>query len=158
MARTVVNPAVVGQDEGLVTDGYRRSDIPNLVGRFISIVAGAVLTVIGLIALAQLDWSASGFDAPAVSVAGMTFRPWIAIATTLLGLLALAAGASRDRESKLFVGGLLVAVGIALLVANPTLEGVVITDRMGWIAIIVGGVLAVTGLVTGRAWVGRRAV
>ncbi len=159
MARAVVrDEAAVAPGNQVVADEYRSGDSLNMVGRFVAVVAAAVPTVIGLIALAQLDWSGHGFDAPAVTVAGMAFRPWIAVGTVVLGILALAAAASWDRESKLFIGAILVAVGIAIVAANPTVEGVVLIDRMGWMAIIVGGVLALVGLVTGRSWASRRRV
>ncbi len=131
-------------------------DTLNVVGRFVAAVAAGVLTVIALIALAKFDWGTTGMDSPAVTVAGMSFRPWIAIVAAVLGLLALAAAVSWDRESKLFMGAVLVAIGVAILVANPTLEGVVLEDRMGWLAIIVGGVLALVGLIAGQTWNSRR--
>jgi len=156
MARTVV------ADTGEVTDPrdgaatYHASETLNMAGRFVAVVAAAVPTIIGLIALAKIDWSPLGMDAPAVTVAGMTFRPWIAIATVLLGLFSLAAAVSWDRESKLFTGALLVALGIAIVVATPTVEGVVLNSRMGWMAIIVGAVLAFVGVVCGQTWASRR--
>jgi predicted membrane channel-forming protein YqfA (hemolysin III family) len=110
-----------------------------------------------VIALAQTDWSGSGFDAPAVTVADMTFRPWIAVATVVLGIMALAAAASWDRESKIFTGAILVAVGIVIVVATPTVEAVALSSRMGWMAILVGGIIAVVGLIAGQTWASRRA-
>ena len=153
MARTVVDGTESPSTE-VVTD-HHVGETFNLIGRFVAVVAAAVPTLIGIIALAKIQWSPLGMDAPAVSVAGMTFRPWIAIVTVALGVLSLAAAASWDRGSKLFMGAVLVAIGIAILVANPTLEGVVLDDRMGWMSIIVGGVLAVVGLLTGEIWTSR---
>ena len=155
MPRTVVQDTAVEPRTNEVVDS-RTGDMLNLVGRFVAVVAAAVPTIIGAIALADIQWSPLGFDAPPVTVAGMVFRPWVAVATTVLGLLALAAAVSWDRESKMFMGALLVAAGIAIVVANPTVEGIVLVDRMGWMAIIVGGVLAVVGLITGRTWASRR--
>ncbi len=155
MARTVVRDDQTMASADAVTD-YRASDALNVIGRFVAAVAAAVPVVVGLIALAKLDWSGFGMNAPPVTVAGMMFRPWIAIATVALGLLALAAAVSRDRESKLFMGAVLVAVGIAIVVANPTVENVALTDRMGWMAIIVGAVLAVVAVLAGQSWASRR--
>jgi hypothetical protein len=135
---------------------YHANDALNMVGRFVAVVAAAVPTIIGLIALAEINWSPLGMDAPAVTVAGMTFRPWVAIGTVVLGLLALAAAVSWDRESKLFMGAVLVAVGIAIVAATPTIEGIVLNSRMGWMAIIVGAVLAIVGLLVGQTWATRR--
>ena len=159
MARTVVQrqPEMI-EPAGRIDRGDRAGDSLNMVGRFVAVVAAAVPTIIGLIALAKFDWSGLGFDAPAVSVAGMTFRPWIAVATVVLGVLALAAAVSWDRGSKLFMGAILVALGVAIVVATPTVEAVVLNTRMGWMAIIVGGVIAIVGLFTGLAWSTRRVV
>ncbi len=135
--------------------GYAAADALNVTVRVVAAVAAGVMTVIGLIALARFNWSPQGMDAPAVSVAGMIFRPWIAIATAALGFLALAASVSRNRESKLFMGAVLMAVGIAVIIADPTLENVVLTDRIGWMSIVVGLIVAVAGLVVGQTWASR---
>jgi hypothetical protein len=155
MARTVVHDDTATATQGTAT--YRAADALNVTVRVIAAVAAGVMTVIGLIALAKFNWSAQGMDAPAVRVAGMTFRPWIAIATTGLGLLALAASVSRSREAKLLMGAILLAVGIAVVIADPTLERVVLTDRLGWMSIVVGLVVVLAGLVVGQTWTsGRR--
>jgi hypothetical protein len=140
----------------VATDNYRSTDALNMAGRFVAVVAAAVPTIIGLIALAKTDWNGQGFDAPAVEVAGMTFRPWIAVATVFLGILAMAAAVSWDRESKIFTGAILVAIGIAIIVANPTIEAIPLTNRMGWMAIIVGGIIAAVGIIAGQTWASRR--
>ena len=154
MSRTVVHDDPTTTTHGTAT--YRAADALNVTVRVIAAIASGVMMVIGLIALAKINWSAQGMDAPAVRVAGMTFRPWIAIATAGLGLLALAASVSWNRESKLFMGAILMAVGIAVVIAEPTLEGVVLTDRIGWMSIIVGFVVALAGLVVGQTWSSRR--
>ncbi len=146
----------VVREPDTVEPAHRAGDTLNMIGRFVAVVAAAVPTLIGLIALAKFNWSGQGMDAPAVTVAGMVFRPWIAVVTTGLGVLALAAAVSWDRASKLFMGAILVAVGIAVLVANPTFQGVVLTDRMGWMSVIVGAVIALAGLLTGHTWGSRR--
>jgi hypothetical protein len=155
MARLVSDSGVV-ETEPAVAAPARGADALNMVGRFVALVAAASLTIVGLIALAKFDWNGQGLDAAAVSVAGMVFRPWVAIATVGLGVLAMLAAVSWDRESKLFMGAILVAVGIAILAATPTIEGIVLTNRMGWWAIIVGGVLAVVGVISGQTWASRR--
>lgn len=147
----------IAVEDPVITDGTA-VDTTNMIGRFVAVVAAAVPTLISLIALVQFDWSATGFDSPAVTVAGMAFRPWLAIGTLILGLLALAAAVSWDRESKLFIGAIFVAIGIVLLIASPTVEDVVLSSRMAWMFLIVGAVIALVGLVAGRSWASRRAV
>jgi hypothetical protein len=162
---TTMSRTVLDDGSPMTTDAsvgtYRRGDAAdalNVTVRVIAAVAAGVMTVIGLIALAKFNWSAQGLDAPAVRVAGMVFRPWIAIATTGLGVLALGASVSRNRESKLFMGAVLIAIGVAVVIADPTIERVVLTDRIGWMSIIVGLILAVAGLVVGQTWARRRTV
>jgi hypothetical protein len=149
--------ARVAYEEPIVAES-RAVDATNMIGRFVAVVASAVPTIISLIALVQFDWSATGFDSPAVTVAGMAFRPWLAIGTLILGLVAMAAAASWDRESKLFIGAVFVAIGIVLLIATPTVEDVVLSNRMAWMFLLVGVVIALVGLLTGRTWASRRTV
>src|SRR5689334_21468933 len=91
--------------------GYRRVDRVathdySIVVRVIAAIAAAVPTIIGLIALARVDWGNGGFDAAAVSSAGMTFTPAVALGTFVAGLLALIAACTYDRASKLIMGAL----------------------------------------------------
>jgi phosphatidylserine synthase len=156
MAKLVTDNETVESPAPVVIQHAGSSDAVNMVGRFVAVVAAAVFTIIGAIALAKFNWSPLGFDAPAVSVAGMVFRPWVAVATVVLGVLALAAAVSWDRESKLFMGAILVAAGIAIVVATPTVEGIALNNRMGWMAILVGAILAIVGLIAGQSWASRR--
>jgi uncharacterized membrane protein HdeD (DUF308 family) len=119
-------------------------DVWNTVLRVVAGAAGAVMLVIGLVAVARLDWS-QGFDAFPVEVAGMPFSPLVAIVTAVAGLLALVAGAVWDRESKLVMGGVLICVGIAVFIAD-TASRADLVDRHGWMALVVGIVLVAAGL------------
>jgi len=130
----------------------------NLLARVLALVAAAVPTVIGFIALARIDWTTQGMDAPAVAVAGMSFRPWVAIATLVVGLIAVLAAATSDRESKLVIGALLACGGVAIVVVNPKVQQVALSDRMGWMYVLVGAVLVVAGLLAGQTWSTRRQV
>jgi hypothetical protein len=123
-----------------------------LVVRIMAMAAAAVPTIIGLIALARLHWADFGMDAPAVGVADISFRPWIAIATTAIGVICLVAAATWDRESKIVVGGLVAAAGVAVLVAHPSIQQVALTDRLGWMFVAVGAVLIIAGLLVGSVW------
>jgi hypothetical protein len=150
-------PAVA--EEGAVSE-TRTSDanVFNLVARILAIVAAAVPTIVGLIAVAKVDWGGPGLDAPAVNVADMVFRPWAAIVTLVLGLLALLAAVSWDRESKLVVGAVLGCIGIAILAANPKIQDVAVNDRTGWMYVLVGVVLILAGLLARQGWTTRRRV
>ncbi len=112
--------------------------------RVVGVIAGAVPLVIGLIALARIDWG-EGFSAPLVDVAGMMFSPGVAIATAIGGLIAVLAGAATDRASKLVVGVILVCVGIAVVIVG-TAADIALEAAHGWMSLIVGAVLAITGM------------
>jgi hypothetical protein len=121
--------------------------------RLLAVIAGGVMTIIGLIAVAEVSWGDNGFDAAPVDVAGMTFTPTVAVVTAAAGLIALVAGALYDRASKLVVGALLVVGGIVILftdtVGNPdwTFE-----DGQAWLAIGVGVTLIVVAALMRMVW------
>jgi hypothetical protein len=131
---------------------YADSTAHDSIARVVGMVAAAVPTTIGLIALARINWDNGGLDAPAVSVAEMAFSPWLAIGTLVAGLLGLLAAASWDSDSKFGIGALFGCVGIAVLVANPEVQQVTMTDRMGWMHVIVGIALILAGMMVGQRW------
>jgi len=130
----------------------------NVLARVLALVAAAVPTIVGLLALAKIDWSGNGFDAPAVTVADIRFTPWVAVAVLAAGVIGLIAAATRDRASKLVVGALYAIAGFVIVVANPTVQHVVLSDRLGWMAIVVGAVMIVAGLLAAQRTVVRREV
>jgi hypothetical protein len=115
--------------------------------RVIAAIAAAVPTVLGLIAVARVDWSSGGFDAPSVAVAGMTFTPTIAVATLVIGAIGLLAAASRDRASKLVVGILFICGAIAIFAAQPDTGRIVLGNDHGWVLGIVGAVFVVVAVI-----------
>ncbi len=140
------------------TDVVRTWD-PSIILRVIGAIAAAVMTVIGLVAVAKISWGDNGFDASPVNVAGMTFTPEVAVATAAAGVIALIAAAMWDLTSKLIVGVLLIAGGIVILLTGSTDVGGnwVFEDGHGWLAIGVGATLVVVGLLMQMAWnTGRR--
>ncbi len=122
-----------------------------LVARLLGVIAGGVAAVIGLIAVLQIDWFDQGFDAPAVDVAGMAFTPGVAIATAVAGLIAILAGASSDRATKLVVGAVLSCVGIAVLVTDALPDDLELESGHGWLSLAVGIALIVSSLLLRRS-------
>ncbi len=123
-----------------------RSDRYNDILRGLGVLAAALPTVVGLIAAARIDWSINGFSSPAVRVAGMSFTPWIAVATIVGGVLALLAAAAPSREPKVVLGVIYACGGLAIMIAQPTIDHVTVTYRFGVMTFLVGLVLVGTGL------------
>jgi hypothetical protein len=132
-------------------------DGTNSAARAVAAIAAAVPIVWSIVALIRLEW-ADGFDAAPVEVAGLAFTPIVAIATLLIGIIALAAAASSDRASKLAIGALLACVGLAILLAGSSRADLDLEAGHGWLALIVGAVLLLAGMVLRRGYGMRREV
>jgi len=148
--RLIGEPAVVPQT-AVYGDSPGRHAI-EIVLRVIGVIAGAVPLVVGLIAVAKVNWSANGFSAPPVRVWGMVLSPWVAVATAIAGLILLAAAATPFRGDKLVAGVLSAAGGFAILVATPTVDHVILGHRYGTMFLVVGIVQIVIGLLMGFVW------
>jgi len=146
-------PAAVDERSSVSTsDGW------NSVVRVVALVAAGIATVMGVIALVRIDWT-DGFDSAAVDVGGMVFTPTVAVVTVVAGLIAMAAAASPDRGSKLAVGAVLAVVGIAiLLVGDAERLDLQVERAHGWLALGIGAVLILGGLLLRRSWTARRQV
>jgi hypothetical protein len=146
-------PAAVHERTSFTThDGW------NTAVRVIAMAAAAVATVIGVIALFRIDWN-NGLDSPAVDVAGMIMTPKVAIVTVVAGIIALAAAASPERGSKLVVGAVLAIAGVAiLLIGDADRLDLQVERRHGWLALIVGAVLVLAGMLMRNSWSARRRV
>jgi hypothetical protein len=118
----------------------------NALLRVVAAASASVAIAIGAIALLRIDWADAGLDAAAVTVAGMAFSPLIAIATLVLGIIALMSAVSPDRGSKLFVGALLLVGGIVILMTGTTEGRWALEDGHAWLAIVVGGILVAAGV------------
>jgi hypothetical protein len=151
MARHMVDErqpeTIEGREVGLV-DQVTTKDTSgvNVLARILGLVAAAVPTIVGLIAVADIDWSGNGFDAPAVTVASIRLTPVVAVAVLAAGVVGLLAAAMRDRGTKLAVGAIYAVVGLVVVLANPVVQDVALSDRLGWMAILVGAVMVVSGM------------
>lgn len=146
-------PAAVDERTSFSThDGW------NTAVRVLAMVAAAVATVIGVIALLRIDWN-DGLDSRAVDVAGMIMTPKIAIVTVVAGIIALAAAASPGRSPKLVVGAVLAIAGVAILLIGDTDRlDLQVERRHGWLALIIGAVLILAGMLMRNTWTARRRV
>ncbi len=147
------------RDVGLVDEVTTRDASGlNVLARVLGLVAAAVPTIVGLMAVADIDWSGNGFDAPAVTVAGIRITPVVAVAVLAAGVVGLLAAAMRDRGSKLAVGAIYVVVGIVVVLVNPVVQDIALSDRLGWMAILVGAVMVVSGIFAVQRTMVRREV
>jgi hypothetical protein len=152
----------VDQREGWVQSEYvddysEDSSVIDTIGRVLALGAAAVFTIVGLIALARIDWDA-GFDAAAVGVANMNFTPEVAVAVVVLGILAMGCAAARDGDVRLAMGAILAAAGVAILLLNSPGNDLLLQDRHGWLAFGTGAALALSGLLSAGGFVSRRMV
>lgn len=132
----------------VVRDEVRHDEGVAQVSRLIALVGGAVVTVLGAIALIGIDWGSADLaaDAPVTEVAGMPFTPVVAGATTFLGILLLLTAASRSGEGRVAMGAITASLGAAIVLADLR-EQWNVEDSQGWILLVVGVVTVLTGLV-----------
>ena len=118
-------------------------------------IAGAVLFVMGLVAVFRVDFDAGFFNASA-AVADFAVSPAMAIAAILLGGATLvAAFAAQDRGSAAFVGLLTLLIGIgALIFEGETSESIGVDRRSALLFVVLGAIVFVLSLIPW--WSGRR--
>ena len=116
---------------------------------------GAVLFVLGLIAVFRVDFGAGMFETSG-AVADFGFSPTLAIAAILLGgATMVAAFAAQDRGTAAFVGLLTVAVGVAALILEGEIpETVGVDRRSALLFVVLGAAIFVLSLIPW--WSGRR--
>lgn len=131
--------------EVVVDDQVRHEDGVPQVARLVALAAGAIVTILGLVALLGIDWDAAELDSPITEIGDMTFTPVVAGATTLLGVLLLAAAASRNGESRVALGAITGCLGAAIVLADlePRWH---VTEAQGWVLVAVGIVFVVAGI------------
>jgi hypothetical protein len=144
------DPAYVVDDrEPVVTeyeDSYSSaSTVVSTIARFVAVAAAAVLTIVGLVAIARIDWDA-GMDAASVRVYDRAFTPEVAIAAVVLGVIGIAIAASPLADLRLAYGAILVAIGVAILLLSGDSNDLELADGHGWLVLGVGAVIALSGL------------
>jgi hypothetical protein len=126
------------------------------IARMIALVTSAVMTGVGAVALVQIDWSNGGFDAPSVEVLDIPFAPATAVATALLGLLAIAVSVGRIGEGRVVMGAILTTIGLAIVIADGGPTELELTDRLGWFTAGIGVILLLAGLASSGRLATRR--
>ena len=142
-------PPVVEQDHRVVGGGLR-------ILQFLAGAAGAVLFVMGLIAVFRVDFGVSLVETTA-AVAGFGFSAAMAIAAIVLGGAVMASAfADQDRGGTAFVGLVTLLVGIVGLIAEGQIPDEVGVDtRSAALFVGIGAVVFVLALMP---WWSRRRV
>jgi hypothetical protein len=125
-------------------------DAWNGVLRVVAVVAACVPLVAGLVGVARVDWSFDGFGSAPVLVDRMVMSPWIAVITSAIGLVGVLVAASVYRQPKLVWGALMACAGLVVLIAEPTVDHVVLNHRYGLLLFVPGLVLAAAALLMRR--------
>ena len=141
--------------EVVVDDQVRHDDGVNQVARLVALAAGAVVTIVGLVALLNIDWDAAELDSPVTEVGSMTFTPVVAGATTFLGIVLMLAAAARSGEGRVALGAITACLGAAIVLADLQ-DRWHVTEGQGWALVAVGVVFIIAGLIGHGTSVSRR--
>jgi hypothetical protein len=158
-SQSSTDPATAGdarRREEVRREEVRRDDTVPQIARLTALAAGAIVAIIGFLALMRVDWGTAEVDAPAYDVLGMSFTPVVAGVTAFLGLLLILAAASRTGEGKIALGAVTASLGAAILLVADLENSWQVGDDQGWLALIVGGVFVAAGILTERTQVTRR--
>lgn len=142
-------------DEVVVAEEVRDDGVPQ-IARLVSVAAGAIVAVVGLLALLAIDWGVAEVDRPIYEVGGMTFSPVMAVITATIGVLLILVGAARSGEGKIAMGAIVASLGAAMLLVGDLENRWQVSDGQGWLALIVGVVFVVAGILAERRHVVRR--
>lgn len=112
----------------------------------ISLLAGLLFGVMGLLALVELGFSDFPSEAT-TDVFGISQTQLWGIAGIVLGLLLIAGCGSIGRSTTIFAGALTLVVGIVVVAAWDQLDATLATEKAyGWLAILVGVVVLVAAI------------
>jgi hypothetical protein len=121
-------------------------------GQVVSLIAGAVFIVVGVIALVRAGIDGT-LDAPVVDVVGYSHTAWLGIAEIAVGVILVLAGTTVAGRSLSVLMGTLLAIAGALVLAIPEdlPEELGVEKDFGWPLLIVGVVVALAALML-PAW------
>ena len=112
----------------------------------ISLLAGLLFIVMGLLALVKLGFS----DFPSEELTdafGLAHTQLVGIVSIVLGLLLVAGCGSVGRSVTIFGGALTLVVGIVVVAANEELDPTIATEEAyGWLAVVVGAVVLLAAI------------
>jgi hypothetical protein len=113
-------------------------------------IIGVLLLVVGVIAVARGDLSGD-LNEPTFDIRGVQHNAAIGIGEIVAGaLLIVAAISAAGRFLGVLVGIALVVVGSLLLGDDDTVQDLGTEESLGWIAIVLGGLAILFGLIPSR--------
>jgi hypothetical protein len=122
------------------------------VGRFIALLGGAFVAVLGTMAALMIDWSDATATSPVVDVADLPFTPAVAGVTLVLGLLLISAAAARGGDGRLTLGVITAVFGLAVVLTDDRIWPEHVIDRHGWLALGIGSLFILTGMLDEYGW------
>lgn len=112
----------------------------------ISLLAGLLFGVMGLLALIELGFSDFPSEAT-TDVFGVTHTQLWGIADIVLGLLLIAGCGSIGRGVMTFAGAITLVVGIVVVAAFDQLDPTLATEKAyGWLAVLVGAIVLIAAI------------
>jgi hypothetical protein len=115
-------------------------------------LAGIVLLVIGLIAVAKGGLSGPITD-PVVDVVGFSHTPLLGLIEAGVGLVLLACALWGGRASGVFMGTVIAVAGIVVAATPSSFADTLAAEASyGWFLVIVGAIVAVSNLALPDRW------
>jgi hypothetical protein len=140
--RTTTDADLDGRYDSAATERRWALDAADVV----SLVAGLIVGVIGLLALVELGFSDFPSEAT-TEVAGMGMTQLWAIASIVLGLLLVAGCGSVGRSTMTFAGAITLVAGIVIIAAGEDLDATMLAESSyGWLLAIIGAVVLVAAI------------
>jgi hypothetical protein len=140
--RTTTDADLDGRYDSAATERRWALDAADVV----SLVAGLIVGVIGLLALVELGFSDFPSEAT-TEVAGMGMTQLWAIVSIVLGLLLVAGCGSVGRSTMTFAGAITLVAGIVIIAAGEDLDATMLAESSyGWLLAIIGAVVLVAAI------------
>lgn len=141
-SRTTTDADIDGRYDAATTERRWALDASDVV----SLIAGLIVGVIGLLAIVELGFSDFPSEATA-DVAGFSMTQVWGLVSIVLGLLLIAGCGSIGRSVMTFAGAITLVAGIVIIAAGEELDATMAAESSyGWLLAIVGAVVLVAAI------------
>lgn len=141
-SRTTTDADIDGRYDAATTERRWALDASDVV----SLIAGLIVGVIGLLAIVELGFSDFPSEATA-DVAGFSMTQVWGLISIVLGLLLIAGSGSVGRSVMTFAGAITLVAGIVIIAAGEELDATMAAESSyGWLLAIVGAVVLVAAI------------